>query len=514
MISDVQLLPLLGAGIILYPIFLVIYRLYFHPLAKFPGPKLAAATGWYETFIDLTSNPAGVYIFEISRMHDIYGPIVRINPHEIHVRDAPWVDMLYTGPAHGQRDKYPPTAIMTGVPKSIFGTVSHELHRLRRSAYSSLFSKANIAAATDLIYDNMDLMIDRMDAQMARDGSAEMRFNYLAFATDTVAEYCTGKTRALLRDEHSAHEWHKTIVTLTELTLVGRHFPWSVPLMLRLPMLIVRRLLAKSARFIALHREMEVVAQQKIAEYHAKDEKYSDTGKNPTVFDLILSNENLPLSEKAFDRVSQEAVLCVAAGGETTARSLTTATYYLLSHPAALARLREELLAVMPDADSRPPLSRLEQLEWLTAVIKESLRVMGLSTTRFPLIAPNQALRYKDWVIPAGTPVSMTVRDILLDPEVFQDPLEFRPERWLSNKADLDRFNRSYVPFGRGNRMCLGLNLGYAELYIALASLFRRRTLELYDVIKERDIDIVRDCFIGEVSLETKGVKIRLAKDV
>ncbi|KAI0544236.1 putative flavonoid 3-hydroxylase [Xylaria curta] len=510
MLSDIELLPLLGAGLILYPISLAIYRLYLHPLSYFPGPKLAALTGWYETYFDLLSNPPGQFMFQISKMHDVYGPIVRINPHEVHVRDSTWIDTLYTGSAHGKRDKYPPTAIMTGVPKSIFGTVSHELHRLRRAAYNSLFSKINVSAASSLIYDNIDLLINRMDEQIVRDGSAEMRLNYLSFATDTVAHYCTGKTRGLLNDEQHAIAWQQTIVSLTESTLLGRHFPFFVPLILQLPLPLVRVLMAKSARFVSLHREMEVLAQETLASQYLPDHQ-EDTGRSRNVFDLILANENLPASEKSFDRISQEAVLCIAAGGETTARSLTTATYYLMTHPQALSRLQDELVTVMPDVSSRPSLTKLEHLEWLTAIIKESLRVMGLSTTRFPLVSPEDPIRYKEWVIPPGTPVSMTVREILLDPDVFKNPLEFRPERWLSTNPELSRLNRSYVPFGRGNRMCLGLNLGYAEMYLVLASLFRRRTMRLHDTVKERDVDIVRDCFIGEVSLDTKGVRVKYA---
>lgn len=50
---------------------LVTYRLYFSPLAMIPGPKLAAATGWYEFYHDCLL--AGKYIFEIERMHEVYG---------------------------------------------------------------------------------------------------------------------------------------------------------------------------------------------------------------------------------------------------------------------------------------------------------------------------------------------------------------------------------------------------------------------------------------------------------
>lgn len=51
----------------------------------------------------------------------------------------------------------------------------------------------------------------------------------------------------------------------------------------------------------------------------------------------------------------------------------------------------------------------------------------------------------------------MTLRDILLDPSIFPEPLEFRPERWLAENPNLERISRGYLPFGRGSRMCIGL---------------------------------------------------------
>ena len=127
----------------------------------------------------------------------------------------------------------------------------------------------------------------------------------------------------------------------------------------------------------------------------------------------------------------------------------------------------------------------------------------------------------------------MTLRDVLLDPEIFDDPLEFRPQRWLSDNPELDRIGQAYLPFGRGSRMCIGLkcvlvtsstltfpvcsdansqSLALAEMHILLACLFRRFDLTLYDTSRERDIDVVRDCFIGEASPESKGVKVKLVK--
>ena len=51
----------------------------------------------------------------------------------------------------------------------------------------------------------------------------------------------------------------------------------------------------------------------------------------------------------------------------------------------------------------------------------------------------------------------MTLRDVLLDPRIFHDPEQFRPERWLSDSGELERMSRNYLPFGKGSRMCLGM---------------------------------------------------------
>lgn len=113
--------PLLAFSILIYNIVLIIYRLYFSPLSKFPGSKFAAATGWYEFYFDYWKS--GKYIFEIERMHQVYGillihpsieglvlreagPIIRVNPDELSIHDPDFYNEIYVTESKRRTNHY------------------------------------------------------------------------------------------------------------------------------------------------------------------------------------------------------------------------------------------------------------------------------------------------------------------------------------------------------------------------------------------------------------------------
>lgn len=76
-----------------YQLVSALYHAYLGPLAKFPGSKLAAATYWHETYYDVFKGHQ--YIWKIKEMHEKYGPVIRTNPHDVHIHDPEFFDQLY-----------------------------------------------------------------------------------------------------------------------------------------------------------------------------------------------------------------------------------------------------------------------------------------------------------------------------------------------------------------------------------------------------------------------------------
>jgi cytochrome P450 len=73
---------------------------------------------------------------------------------------------------------------------------------------------------------------------------------------------------------------------------------------------------------------------------------------------------------------------------------------------------------------------------------------------RLPRVSPDVPLQYGQYTIPPGIPVGMSTYLMHTDPTAFPDPLEFKPERWMSKVTPA--MLRNYVPFSRGSRNCLG----------------------------------------------------------
>ncbi|PQE07536.1 cytochrome P450 protein [Rutstroemia sp. NJR-2017a BBW] len=494
--DSLTILPMLVCCGILYALSVVIYRLFFHPLAKFPGRKFAAATKWYEFYYDILKGPGGQFAWEIDR------PIVRVNPDEIHIKDPGFYKVLYAGnPTH--RDKYPPAAGMSGTSLGTFGTIEHTVHRKRRAANSYFFSQKAIAEAEGLLQERVQELCDVLYKSYVREEAIELKLKFLAFTTDTVCQ--------LQKDTEKAEQWQRTIEAVGRITPLIKQSPWLISAAAKVPFPIIERLLPDLGRLLGYQNfkyenvNLQVLQHVKEQAYayinSAQDTKSRDSKSQYTLFDAIRDS-SLPPNEKSIDRLAHEAFVVIVAGGETTARSLAFAMYHIHANPRVLERLLEELTTAIPNATTPPSMKSLEKLPYLSAVIKETLRISAMVTSRLPLVCPED-LVYNEW-----TPTSMTINSVLRDPSIFSSPADFQPERWIQHDNQPHELDAYFVAFGKGTRMCQGMNFAWAELYLAIAILVRRFKFELFDTHRERDIEIARDYFLGEAAPESPGVRM------
>ncbi|KAL3427154.1 cytochrome p450 [Phlyctema vagabunda] len=489
---------------LLYFVGLVFYRLYLSPLSKFPGPKLAAATLWYEFYYDVILQ--GQYTFKIKEYHEKYGPIIRISPYELHVNDPEYYDVLYSRTS--PRDKYEFYTCQFGIPDSGFGTVSHQLHRARRQAINPFFSKASISRLEPVLSSIIGKLCSRLESRRGSGVPINIRHLYTCLTIDVITSYGMSFCWNSLDSPDFSPLLCETFKGIAEAGVIIKQFPWVFTVMNSLPERLIAWLSPGMGLMLAFQHKLQSEIQE-IIEQRDSGAPKQETGVPLTIFHELLSS-NLSEEDKTLSRLWQEGQVVIGAGAETTAACLAITAYHLLSNPDKLRRLKDELETAIPDKYEVPKLGVVEKLPYLSAVILESLRISTPVSSRLQRVAPNEILRFQDWDIPAGTPVGMTALLLHNDESIFPDPESFLPERWLSDGESGRNLERYLVAFSKGSRQCVGLNLARAELSLVNATMFRRFDMALFDVDFERDVAIKHEMFLPQPSRASKGIRVVL----
>ncbi|KAK7754831.1 hypothetical protein SLS62_003145 [Diatrype stigma] len=478
---------LLAAGTVLsYLIGVAIYRLYFHPLAKFPGPKLAALATWYSAYHDLVRG--GQYVWVIEAAHRRYGPVVRIRPDLLHVDDPAFAEAMYMQSPRQRRERYRTVLQIMQAPGSILATRDHDLHRRRRAVLAPFFSQQNVRRLVEpVVNDTLANLLRRMEGWGCREEGCskpvvvQLNRPFRAATADIINAYALGTTSgghgggATMRclDMEDCNASFFDVMTPQRVVHLGTHVYWLAVLMASLPPSIMTTLFPRIGVFATFMQNLSA----QIDEIRRAKEVPATEGR--TIFHEIMRSETLPAQEKETKRLADEAMVLLIAGSETTASTLAALVYHLLADRALLGRLRAELAAALPDARQLPAAAAqtLDSLPLLNALIQEALRLYPGATHRQDRVAPDEAVVFasardgRTYAIPAGsaagTSAPIANRNRLLYGATAD---EFRPDRYLEN-PELRRHN---MAFSRGGRQCIGINLAYQELQSFVAGLFRR----------------------------------------
>ncbi|KAF2963899.1 hypothetical protein GQX73_g9661 [Xylaria multiplex] len=498
--ANITHLAIVAAGAtVLYTFGLVIWRLYYSPLAKFPGPKLAAATLWYEFYWDVLKK--GQWVWEIDRMHRKYGPIVRINPHELHIQDSEFYDELYSG----KQVKYPWWTKLAGSDRSTFATVSSEEHRRRRGALNPFFSKRAVTGLEPIVREKIGKLCHRLDRFIETGEVVRLDVALMATTIDIICDIGFAADRGYVDEPDFKLEWKNTVAGVCETGAMARHLPWLLAPMQKSPRFIIDVINPGFGFLLKWHD----ITRKQIRPILAYEDDMSSSKTRNTIFHT-LRDSDLPAHEKTVERFVDEAATFTIAGSETTAQATAKIMFFLKYLPDVLVKLRQELREAIPNPNQMIPNVELQNLPYLAGVIYEGLRLSPIMV-RLPRVT-QEPMRYKEWVIPPGTPVSETPYFVLMDPEIFPNPKLFRPERWVEATEQGIRLDRYMVLFGKGSRQCAGINLARAEIFELVAKLIMR-----YDWEFAREYDISdaydgREAFVMHAKLDDIGFYVTMQK--
>jgi len=178
--------------------------------------------------------------------------------------------------------------------------------------------------------------------------------------------------------------------------------------------------------------------------------------------------------------IRDELSTILLAGHETTATALAWALYELGRHPAAVQKLRAELESPGPVADP----GSIVTLPYLSAVCNEAMRLHTLVPEVPRVVAA--PLELFGHTLPVGSSVVVSAMSVHHDPELYPQPDQFIPERFLRRSYTPSEF----LPFGGGHRRCLGAGISDYELRTALAEIITHWEFEAAAVEREIRHDI------------------------
>ncbi|PWA93525.1 cytochrome P450 [Artemisia annua] len=156
------------------------------------------------------------------------------------------------------------------------------------------------------------------------------------------------------------------------------------------------------------------------------------------------------------------------AGTETSSNTTEWAMTELLLNPDMFSKVREEVSAIVGE-DGKIQEAKILDLPYLNAVIKETMR-LHLSV---PLLVPHKTeteVKLGDYVVPKNTQILVNAWAMARDPSYWEDPVMFKPERFLGNEIDYKGQHFEFIPFGSGRRMCPGIPLAHRVVSLMVAS--------------------------------------------
>ncbi|KAF7563220.1 hypothetical protein G7046_g917 [Stylonectria norvegica] len=448
-----------------------IYNLFFHPLAKYPGPLLARISPVYSIW----GLFRGRWPFDVHQLHLKYGPIVRTMPNELTFTDpSAWKDIYGHRQGHPQFHKDPiHVGSVQDIPGSTTLTMADDSnHARQRRALSHAFSQKALLEQESIIRGYVDLFVEKLKPFAETGQPANMCdwFNFTTF--DIIGDMAFGEPFGCLKDG-VFHSW----VSLITQTIKAGAFEQTTRRMFEsgsfmqqlLCKLIPADLREKRFRHLELSKEKCLARIEEGLRREHRDFLYY----------ILRQNEKGGVSQ---DEIILNSALFIVAGSETTASLLSGLLMWLMRTPHAYKKLTHEIRSNFDSADKMNS-SGLQELTYMNACIDEALRIFPPIPTGLTRTVPASGDTVAGEFLPGGVTVSCHSWSMTHSPNNFRDPDIFVPERWLDvDDRYIDDKRDASQPFSLGPRGCIGKHMSYLELRLILGNLLWHYDVERADL--------------------------------
>jgi cytochrome P450 len=460
-------LYLLALCLLLYPVGLAAYRLFLHPIRRYPGPFINKLTGIPELKHAFRGD-RHLYLF---RLHQKYGPVVRYAPNKLSFNTAGSVNDIYVGnkPNIQKSEFYDAFPAIKGFP-STHSAIDKKVHGRKRRVLSHAFSTHAIESMDQYIFQNVKIFCNllgdpvRDTVQVSSNDekasaspvkNVSRLASYLTF--DVMGELCFGKSFGML-----THPDIRFVSMLIDSAAHRHSVVGSYTLLdkLHLDKVFFHNLANRRERYMAYSRAQaaERTARKDSEErkdffYHLLHAKDPETG------------EGFQMNE-----LWSESNLLIVAGSDTSSTAIASTLRFLALYP----EVRQKLTSEVRERFSSPDEIRgkaLSDIPYLRACIDEAMRLAPPVPGVLPRVTLSDSV-IDGHFVPAGVEIGTCAYALHHNSLVYKDSETYRPERWLSEDAP----RSSFVPFSVGSRSCLGRSLAYVELDMAIA-----RTVFMYD---------------------------------
>jgi beta-ring hydroxylase len=377
-----------------------------------------------------------------------------------------------------------------------------EVWKVRRKVIVPSLHKKYVTSMVDM-FGECGLKGSSQLARAERAGeSVEMENFYSRYALDIIGKAVFNYDFDSLTTDDPVIKAVYTVLREAEYRSVTFIPYWKVP---PLRWLVPRQRKCQEALTVVNDTLDELISRcKKIVEEEDEEfvEEYMNTD-DPSILHFLIASGDDVTSKQLRD----DLMTLLIAGHETTAAVLTWTTFLLAKHPEVKAKVFEEVDRVV--GDRNPTVADMRELVYTTRVINESMRLYPQ-----PPVLIRRALEpvtLGGYNIDAGTDFFISVWNLHRNPRIWDEPDAFKPERFPVDAPMPNEYTEeyAYLPFGGGQRKCVGDQFAIFESIVSLAMLMRRFDFEL-DAEKHPD----GECGMttGATIHTTNGLHVKLKR--